>query len=60
MAGQNNRRKILAVDDKSWYHSHSKLGLEACGLFEVDTFNDPELVLSFFKPGLYELALLDM
>ena len=33
------------------------MGLEARGLFEVDTFNDPELALSSFKPGLYELAL---
>ena len=35
------------------------MGLEASGLFQVDTFNDPEIVLSSFKPGLYDLALLD-
>jgi DNA-binding NtrC family response regulator len=35
------------------------MGLEASGLFQVDTFNDPELVLSSSKPGLYDLALLD-
>jgi CheY-like chemotaxis protein len=35
------------------------VGLEASGLFQVDTFNDPELALSSFKPGLYDLALLD-
>ncbi len=35
-------------------------GLEASGTFEVHTFNDPEVVLSNFKPGLYDLARLDM
>jgi DNA-binding response OmpR family regulator len=36
-----------------------KMGLEASGLFQVDTFNNPEHALSSFKPGLYNLALLD-
>jgi two-component system response regulator VanR len=36
-----------------------KTGLEDTGLFQVDTFNDPKLALSSFKPGLYDLALLD-
>jgi len=35
------------------------LALEDTGLFDVDTFNDPELALSNFKPGLYALLLLD-
>jgi response regulator RpfG family c-di-GMP phosphodiesterase len=30
------------------------------GLFEIDTFNDPELALSSFKPGVYDLALVDL
>jgi DNA-binding response OmpR family regulator len=34
-----------------------KVGLEASGLFQVDTFNDPEVALSSFKAGLYDLAL---
>ena len=33
--------------------------LEATGLFQVDTFNDPELALSSFKPRLYDIVLLD-
>jgi two-component system, OmpR family, response regulator ChvI len=37
-----------------------KLELEGAGLFDVNTFNDPELVLSNFKPGLYALLLLDI
>jgi DNA-binding response OmpR family regulator len=36
-----------------------KLALEGTGLFDVDAFNDPELALSNFKPGLYALLLLD-
>jgi DNA-binding response OmpR family regulator len=35
------------------------LSLEETGLFDVDAFNDPELALSNFKPGLYGLLLLD-
>ena len=34
-------------------------GLEDGG-FNVDAFTDPELVLSSFKPGLYNLALIDI
>ena len=33
--------------------------MEDSGLF-VDTFNDTILALSMFKPGLYDLALLDI
>jgi DNA-binding response OmpR family regulator len=60
LTGQNNKRRILTVDDNSDITLTVKLGLEASGLFEVETFNDPELALSSFKPGLYDLALLDM
>jgi DNA-binding response OmpR family regulator len=62
LTGQNSnsKRTILAVDDDSDITFTVKVGLEASGLFEVDTFNDPELALSSFRPGLYDLALLDM
>jgi DNA-binding response OmpR family regulator len=60
LTGQNNKRRILTVDDNSDITLTVKLGLEASGLFEVETFNDPELALSSFKPRLYDLALLDM
>jgi DNA-binding response OmpR family regulator len=62
LTGQNSnsKRRILAVDDDSDITLTVKLGLEASGLFKVDTFNDPELALSSFRPGLYDLALLDM
>jgi two-component system, OmpR family, response regulator ChvI len=60
LTGHNSKRRILAVDDNPDITLTVKLGLEASGLFEVDTFNDPELALSSFKTGLYDLALLDM
>jgi two-component system, OmpR family, response regulator ChvI len=34
-------------------------GLEDGG-FDVDSFTDPELALSSFKPGLYDLVLIDI
>jgi two-component system, OmpR family, response regulator ChvI len=60
LTSQNSKRRILAVDDNPDITFTIKIGLEACGIFEVHTFNDPEVALSSFKPGLYDLALLDM
>jgi CheY-like chemotaxis protein len=60
MSGQNDKRKILAVDDEPDITLTVKEGLEASGMFQVDTFNDPQLALSSsFKPGLYDMALID-
>jgi two-component system, OmpR family, response regulator ChvI len=59
LTGQNSRRRILVIDDNPDITLTVKTGLEASGLFEVDTFNDPELAVSAFKPGQYDLALLD-
>jgi DNA-binding response OmpR family regulator len=53
------KRRILAVDDDPDITLTVKMALEDIGLFQVDSFNDPELALSSFKPGLYDLALLD-
>jgi two-component system response regulator VanR len=50
----------LAVDDNPDITLTLKAGLESSGPFEVHTFNDPELALSSFRPGFYDLALLDM
>jgi DNA-binding response OmpR family regulator len=56
---RNSKRKILAVDDNSDITITIKTGLEDTGLFQVDIFNDPRHALSSFKPGFYDLALLD-
>jgi CheY-like chemotaxis protein len=53
------RRRVLVVDDDPDITSTLKMALEDIGLFQVNTFNDPELALSSFKPGLYDLVLLD-
>ena len=53
------RRRILAVDDEPDITLTIKTGLEDSGLYQVDTFNDPKLALSSFRPGLYDLILLD-
>ncbi len=50
----------MAVDDNPDITLTVMMGLEASGPFDVHTFNDPEVALSSFKPGLYDLALLDM
>ena len=60
LTSQNNKSRILAVDDNPDITLTVKMGLESSGLFEVETFNDPELALSSFRPGLYDLALFDM
>jgi DNA-binding response OmpR family regulator len=61
LSGQNSnkKRRILTVDDDPDITLTVKMGLEDSGLFQVDAFNDPELALSSFKPGLYDLVLLD-
>ena len=53
----NNR--ILVVDDEPDLTKVSTLALEYHG-FKVDTFNDAEEALSKFKPGSYDLIILDI
>jgi two-component system, OmpR family, response regulator ChvI len=55
----SNGKKILIVDDEPDVTGTFKIGLEESG-FDVETFNDPEMALSNFKPGKYDLLLLDI
>src|SRR5918911_2909684 len=57
--GSNNPRRILIVDDEPDITSTFNMILEMNG-FEVDSYNDPLLALSNFKPDSYGLALLDI
>ena len=59
MASQDTKRRILVVDDEPDITFTLQAGLEDGG-FDVDAFIDPELVLSSFKPGLYDLVLIDI
>ena len=54
------RKRILIVDDDRDILTTYKKGLEQSGLFEVDTFDDPEEVLSNFKSGLYDCLIIDI
>ena len=47
------------VDDEPDITLTIEVELEDGG-FNVDAFTDPELVLSSFKPGLYDLLLIDI
>jgi DNA-binding response OmpR family regulator len=49
----------LAVDDEADLTMLSSLALEYHG-FKVDTFNDPKEALSNYKPGYYDLVILDI
>jgi DNA-binding response OmpR family regulator len=56
---QQGQKKILVVDDEPDLTMLCGLALEYYG-FKVDTFNDSEEALSNFKPGFYDLAILDI
>jgi DNA-binding response OmpR family regulator len=56
---QQGQKKILVVDDEADLTMLCRLALEYHG-FKVDTFNDPEKALSNYKPGNYELVILDI
>jgi DNA-binding response OmpR family regulator len=51
--------RILVVDDEPDLTQVSTLALEYHG-FKVDAFNDPQEALSMYKPGLYDLVILDI
>ena len=48
------------VDNELDVNITIKTALEENGEFEVDTFNDAESALLGFKPGRYDLAILDI
>jgi DNA-binding response OmpR family regulator len=52
-------RRILAIDDEPDLTMLCKMALEYHG-FKVDTFNDPQKALSSYKPGYYDLIILDI
>ena len=51
---------IIMVDDEPDVNITIKTALQENGGFEVDTFNDAESALLGFKPGYYDLAILDI
>jgi DNA-binding response OmpR family regulator len=55
----NNKKRVMVVDNEYDITFTLQAGLEDGG-FDVDAFTDPELALSSFKPGLYDLVLIDI
>jgi CheY-like chemotaxis protein len=55
-----DKNRILIVDDEPDIARLFKLGLERQGGFEVDVYNDPIIALSNYRPGIYDLLLLDI
>jgi DNA-binding response OmpR family regulator len=51
---------IIMVDNEPDVNITIKAALEENGDFKVDTFNDAESALFVFKPGHYDLAILDI
>jgi two-component system response regulator ChvI len=56
---QNTKGRILVVDDEPDITFTLRAELEGGG-FDVDAFTDPELALSNFKLGLFDLVLIDI
>ena len=54
-----NNNRILVVDDEPDLTKISVMALEHYG-YKVDAFNDPHEALSKFKPGTYDLVILDI
>jgi DNA-binding response OmpR family regulator len=59
LTSQSTKRRILVVDDEPDITFTLRAELEGGG-FDVDSFTDPELALSSFKLGLYDLVLIDI
>jgi DNA-binding NtrC family response regulator len=52
--------RVLVVDDEPDINLVIKIMLEKQKGFRVNSFDDPDLALQSFKPGLYDLLLLDI
>ena len=56
---QAKKYRVMIVDDEQDITTVFKMGLEN-NQFVVTTFNDPLEALSKFRPGLYDLLILDI
>ena len=54
------KAKILVVDDEPDITYTLKATLEETGFFDIYPFNEPSLVLSNFRPNMYDLVILDI
>lgn len=54
------KKRIMIVDDNYDTTYSLKTVLEDTGLFQVDGFTNPVIALSNFKPGIYNLVILEI
>ena len=54
------KKRLMIVDDEADITNSFSLALEDSGLFEVETYNDPLVALSNYRPNSYDLLLLDI
>jgi DNA-binding response OmpR family regulator len=54
------KSKIMTVDDEPDVAVTLRAVLQQSGLFEVDSFTDPQQALSSFAPRKYDLVILDI
>jgi DNA-binding response OmpR family regulator len=54
------KKRLMIVDDEVDITNSFSLALEDSGLFVVDTYNDPLVALSNYRPNSYDLLLLDI
>jgi CheY-like chemotaxis protein len=59
MKSERKGNRILLVDDETDITTLFKIALEDAG-FIVYAYNDPVIALSEFKPGYYDLVILDI
>jgi DNA-binding response OmpR family regulator len=59
MPGGRSLTTVAVVDDEPDIVNSLKTGLELHG-FKVDTYTDPERLIAEYKPGRYEMMLLDI
>jgi DNA-binding response OmpR family regulator len=52
-------QRVLVVDDEADITYALKVGLEGKG-FRVEAYNDPTVALSNFRPGSFDIAILDI
>ena len=55
----SNKKRILVVDDEPDITLMLKKVLEENG-FEIDSFNEPSAVIQNFRPGVYDLLIVDI
>jgi CheY-like chemotaxis protein len=57
---KNKTKKIMLVDDETDILWLFKMILESDARLKVDAFSDPIVALENFRPGLYDLLLIDI